>query len=93
MIDLHLRVDYQGEKFELEDIKGSDLVAFERQFRVALPSLREFTFEHCCFLMWRSMTRNGQITLPFDDEFLDGIEDLEEIPGPLGPGEPPGSPA
>lgn len=83
MIDLALRVIWHGEKVELAELRGSDLVALERQFHVALPSLREFTFEQCCFLVWRALRRDGKTTAPFDDDFLDGIEDLEQVEAPF----------
>lgn len=83
MIDLKLRVVWQGEKFETTEIKGSDVVALERQFNLSLTRLRDFTFEQACFLVWRSMRRAGKTDLPFDDEFLDGIEDLEQVDVPF----------
>lgn len=83
MIDLNLRVVYRGEKVEVTDVKASDLVALERQFQVALPSLREFSFEQACFLVWRLLRREEGLQLPFDEEFLDGIEDLEQVEAPL----------
>lgn len=90
MIDLNVRVVWRGDKFEVTDVKGSDLVALERQFNVALPSLRNFTFEQACFLVWRSMRRDDKAGgLEFGDEFLDGIEDLEQVDAPFaGPPDP-----
>lgn len=85
VIDLHIRVVYQGEKLELHDVKGSDIVALERRFNVALPALRGFTFEQACFLVWRIMRREHALTVDFDDVFLDGIEDLEQIEAPFVP--------
>jgi hypothetical protein len=85
MIDLNVRVVYLGEKFEVTQVKGSDLVALERQFSIALPSMRGFTFEQACFLVWRSMRRAGRLPddTQFGDEFLDGIEDLEQVDAPF----------
>ena len=91
MIDLALRVVYLGEKVEVTNVKASDLVALERHFNVAIPSVREFSFEQACFLVWRMLRRTTGLALPFDDEFLDGIEDLEQIEAPpfAAPPEPP----
>ncbi len=83
MIELNVRVVYHGEKYEVTDVKGSDLVALERQFHLALPQMRNFTFEQACFLVWRSMRRDGKVEIAFDDEFLDGIEDLEQVDAPF----------
>jgi hypothetical protein len=85
MIDLNIRVVYNGEKMELSNVKGSDIVALERRFAVALPSLRGFTFEQAAFLCWRIMRREHGVTVDFDDVFLDGIEDLEQIEAPFVP--------
>lgn len=78
MIELALRVVYNGDKLELREIKGSDLVALERQFNLSLSQARSLTFEQCCFLVWRMLRRQGHPG-DFNDEFLDAIEDLEEI--------------
>lgn len=91
MIDLNIRVVYQGEKFEVGDVKGSDIVALERHFGLAFPGLKAFTFEHACFLVWRAMRRDGRITddVAFGDAFLDDVEDMEQADAPFaGPPDP-----
>lgn len=84
MIDLQLLVVFDGEKIHLTDVKPSDLVALERHFAVALPRLTSFTFEQCCFLVWRRLLRDSRIDgVAFDDEFLDRIENLEQADSPF----------
>jgi hypothetical protein len=87
VIDLELLVIFDGEKIHLTDVKPSDLVAIERHFKTSLPKMTDFTFEQCCYLVWRRLVKDGRIpnTLPFDDDFLDRIESLEQdnTPAPL----------
>lgn len=85
MIDIALRVIYRGEKFDATDVKGSDIVALERRAGVSLVGMRELKFEDACFLVWRIMRRAGHIgdEVAFDDDFLDGIEDMEQAPAPF----------
>jgi hypothetical protein len=95
MIDLQLRVVFDGQKIELGDVKPSDLVALERHFAVAIPRLTGFTFEQSCFLVWRHVRRGGVIddTVAFDDEFLDRIEGMEQTDVPFDEEESTGGPS
>lgn len=94
MIDLELLVVFDGENVELPETRASDLVAFERKFGVAWGSLREgFTMEQACFIIWRGLLRAGTIDpgTPFDESFLDRIDDFEQRRRPFDP--PPSAPS
>jgi hypothetical protein len=76
-------VEYDGQTFQIEKFGPADLVAFERRFGVSASvfdgTSGDVRFEWICFLVWRGLRRLGAISkdLEFDDEFLEGIDDVE----------------
>lgn len=94
MIDLELLVVFDGEKVDLPESRASDLVAFERQFGVAWGRLRDgLSMEQACFLVYRALLRLGRLApgTPFDDAFLERIDDLVQRDRPFD--QPPTAPS
>lgn len=90
MIDLQLRVVFDGEKHEITSFATSDVVALERQYGKATLRAVDLGFDEICFLVWRWLRRYEHIgqDVAFDDAFLDRIEDVEDVaettaPAPL----------
>jgi hypothetical protein len=79
MVDLNLRVVFDGQKYDINEVRNSDLVALERHFGMGLPRMRDFTFEQTCFLIWRVLARAGAGPGPFDDDFIDRVEDIDNL--------------
>lgn len=87
-----IRFAVNGQESEVDKIGMADLVAFERQFNcsasVLQPSVDPLTgepdpssirIEWIAFLVFRAARRQGLIPkeTPFDDDFLEGIDDVE----------------
>ena len=76
-----IHVTYKGKSYTMPKQAISDLVSFERTFQVSADVLNDPSqrrTEHLMYLVWRGMRRTGVIgDAPFDDEFLDGIEGIE----------------
>lgn len=78
---MQILATYQGQKHELPATGLADMVAFERQFGVSSSVLGEAAegaqrLEYLCFLVYRGLRKLGVVTGPYDDAFLDGIEDI-----------------
>ena len=77
-----ITVVYNGESHTLGEPKLSDLVAFEKQFKVPASVMDggdEIYVEWVAFLLFRSLRKAGLVekTVAFDEDFLDGIESFE----------------
>ena len=61
------------------DADGQPVVDDEGEPQVRIVS--EFRLEWICFLVWRQLTRQGELPegTAFDDDFLDRIEDVEMV--------------
>lgn len=77
---MQIHVTYKGEKHELPATGLADMVAFERQFGVSSSVLGEEgegRLEYLCFLVFRGLRKLGIVTGAYDDDFLEGIEELD----------------
>jgi len=78
-------VHYNGQRHEIAKFGPADLVAFERQFGVSASvfdtAAGDVRFEWVCFLVWRGLRRIGAVDrdVEFDDDFLEGIDDVEML--------------
>ena len=61
----------------------ADLVTFERQYDADAP-LTSQRIEHCLFLAWAALKRQGDVDGEFDD-FLPLVEDFESTDEPAPP--------
>lgn len=61
------------------DDEGQQVLDDEGEPQVRIVS--EFRLEWICFLVWRQLVRQGELPegTPFDDDFLDRIEDVEMV--------------
>ena len=82
MIDLELLVVVDGVKHTVREIRPADFVALERHMKISVPELGgRLTFDHLCFLAWRSLRRGG-VDVGEYEAFIDRIDMVEPAVDP-----------